>query len=226
MCSMVFEWMECVLMRVAIALFEGFTVLDAVGPYQVLSAVPGVEAVLVGERVGPVLDHVGSARMVAEAAFEEVERADVVVVPGGPGQVHHMDGGPVQEWVRAVDAGSTWTTSVCTGSLILAAAGLLRGRAATTHWLAVDQLDAWGATASPERVVFDGKYVSAAGVSAGIDMGLALAARLAGPMVAQTVQLGIEYDPRPPFDAGSPGSAPAEVVEFVRGNADMVLRPQ
>ncbi|KOX15800.1 DJ-1/PfpI family protein [Nocardiopsis sp. NRRL B-16309] len=211
-------------MRVAIALFEGFTVLDAVGPYQVFSGVPGVEVVLVGERVGPVLDHVGSARMVTEAAFAEVERAEVVVVPGGPGQVHHMDGGPVQEWVRAVDATSTWTASVCTGSLILAAAGLLRGRAATSHWLAVDQLGAWGASASPERVVFDGKYVSAAGVSAGIDMALELTARVWGPMVAQTVQLAIEYDPRPPFGAGSPTGAPAEVVELLRGHADAVLR--
>ncbi|MFE3461865.1 DJ-1/PfpI family protein [Nocardiopsis aegyptia] len=213
-------------MRVAIVLFEGFTVLDAVGPYQVFSGVPGVEVVLVGESVGPVVDHVGSARMVAEASFEQVGRADVVVVPGGPGQVHHMDGGPVQEWVRAVDATSTWTTSVCTGSLILAAAGLLRGRAATTHWLAVDQLGAWGVGVSPERVVFDGKYVSAAGVSAGIDMALALAGRLWGPAMAQTVQLAIEYDPRPPFGAGSPHSAPAEVVEFLRERSERVLRPQ
>ncbi|NYJ38079.1 DJ-1/PfpI family protein [Nocardiopsis aegyptia] len=213
-------------MRVAIVLFEGFTVLDAVGPYQVFSGVPGVEVVLVGASAGPVLDHVGSARMVAEASFEQVGRADVVVVPGGPGQVHHMDGGPVREWVRAVDATSTWTTSVCTGSLILAAAGLLRGRAATTHWLAVDQLGAWGASVSPERVVFDGKYVSAAGVSAGIDMALALAGRLWGPVMAQTVQLAIEYDPRPPFGAGSPHSAPAEVVEFLRERSDRVLRPR
>ncbi|RKS08659.1 DJ-1/PfpI family protein [Nocardiopsis sp. Huas11] len=212
-------------MRVAIVLFEGFTVLDAVGPYQVFSAVPGVEVVLVGERRGPVLDHVGSARMVAEAALAEVDRAEVVVVPGGPGQVHHMAGGPVQEWVRAVDETSTWTTSVCTGSLILAAAGLLRGRAATTHWLAVDQLGEWGARAEPRRVVFDGKYVSAAGVSAGIDMALELTGRLAGRMVAETVQLGIEYDPQPPFGAGSPAGAPAEVVDFLRGQADAVLRP-
>jgi transcriptional regulator GlxA family with amidase domain len=115
---------------------------------------------------------------------------------------------------------------VRTGSLIPAAAGLLRGRAAATHWLAADQLADWGASASGRRAVFDGGYVTAAGVSAGIDMALEPTGRLWGDLVAQAVQPAIEYDSRPPFGAGSPERAPAEVVEFLRGNADMVLRPR
>jgi transcriptional regulator GlxA family with amidase domain len=128
-------------------------------------------------------------------------------------------GEPVLEWLRKVDQTSTWTTSVCTGSLILAAAGLLAGKRATSHWLALDQLGRLGARAVSERVVFDGKIVTAAGVSAGIDMALALAARVAGDAVAQAIQLGIEYDPQPPFDAGSPEKAPPEVVELLRGGS-------
>ena len=123
------------------------------------------------------------------------------------------------EWLRAVHETSTWTTSVCTGSLILAAAGLLEGRRATSHWLALEKLRELGAEPVSERVVFDGKIVTAAGVSAGIDMALALAARVAGEQVAQAIQLGIEYDPQPPFDAGSPQKAPAEIVELLRGNS-------
>jgi len=140
-------------------------------------------------------------------------------VPGGPGEVAARAGGPVLEWLTEVDRTSTWTTSVCTGSLILAAAGLLDGKRATSHWLALEQLGRLGAEPVAERVVFDGKYVTAAGVSAGIDMALALAARVAGDTVAQAIQLGIEYDPQPPFDAGSPHKAPAEVVELLRARS-------
>ena len=134
-----------------------------------------------------------------------------------------MRGGPLVEWVRAVDATSRWTTSVCTGSLILAAAGLLRGRRATSHWLALEQLERWGAVATQERVVVDGRYVTAAGVSAGIDMGLMLAERMVGREVAQMVQLATEYDPRPPFDAGSPQTAPAELVARARARSRFLL---
>ena len=123
------------------------------------------------------------------------------------------------DWVRAADETSTWTTSVCTGSLILAAAGLLQGRRATSHWLAMDALAELGATPVSERVVIDGKFVTAAGVSAGIDMALTFAAEIAGESIAQAIQLGIEYDPQPPFGAGSPARAPAEVVELVRAGS-------
>ncbi|MDT7620713.1 MAG: hypothetical protein QOF99_1614 [Pseudonocardiales bacterium] len=210
-------------MRIAILLFDRFTALDAVGPYEVLSRLPGAETVFVAERTGPVTNDVGSLSIVATATLAQTPRPDVVVVPGGPGQAELMTDGPVHEWLRAADATSTWTTSVCTGSLILAAAGLLAGRRATTHWLAVEQLPALGATPADERVVIDGKYVTAAGVSAGIDMGLTLAGRIAGDEVAQLIQLGIEYDPEPPYRAGGPKSAPPELVELMRGNVGAIM---
>lgn len=209
-------------MRLAILLYDRFTALDAVGPYEVLSRLPGTEAVFVAEREGPVVNDTGSLTMTA-VPMAEVPGPEVVLVPGGPGQAALMSDGPVHEWLRAADARSAWTTSVCTGSLVLAAAGLLRGRRATSHWLALDQLEPLGAAPVSERVVVDGKYVTAAGVSAGIDMALTLAGRIAGDSVAQAIQLGTEYDPRPPYDAGSPGSAPAEVTAFLRQHSRFVL---
>ncbi|HUN37719.1 MAG TPA: DJ-1/PfpI family protein [Trebonia sp.] len=203
-------------MQVVIAVFDRLTILDAIGPYQVLTRIPGAEIVLAGQRRGPVTDNVGAAQLSAGASFDEVPRPDLIVVPGGPGQADHMTGGPLREWLIAADATSTWTTSVCTGALILAGAGLLAGRAATTHWLAKDELARLGAKPSDERYVFDGKYVTAAGVSAGIDMALALVARIAGDEAAQDAQLSIEYDPHPPFNAGSPATAPADLVAAQR----------
>ncbi|MCF3144826.1 DJ-1/PfpI family protein [Streptomyces platensis] len=213
-------------MQLAILLYDRFTTLDAVGPYETLSRLPGAEAVFVGERTGPYRNDLGSLGLTADATLDEVSAPDILVVPGGPGQLAHMTDGPLHEWIRAVDAHTTWTTSVCTGSLILAAAGLLTGRRATSHWLALDQLPALGAEPTGERVVIDGKYVTAAGVSSGIDMGLTLAGRIAGDTVAQTIQLGIEYDPQPPYDAGSPEKAPAEVTAALRGQSRSVLTGQ
>jgi putative intracellular protease/amidase len=210
-------------MQIAILLYDRFTVLDAIGPYQVLSGIPGAEVIFVAERPGPVSDQVGSLVLAAAAGLADVPRPDIVVVPGGPGQGDQMQDGPVHEWLRAADQASTWTTSVCTGSLILAAAGLLAGRRATSHWLALDELAALGATPVRDRVVFDGKYVTAAGVSAGIDMGLTLAGRVAGDETAQAIQLMIEYDPQPPYDAGSPDRAPAEVVRRLRARSRFLL---
>jgi len=203
-------------MDIAIVIFDRLTALDAVGPYEVLSRLPGAKVTFVGEQAGPKRTDTGRLALIADATLAEVAHPDVVVVPGGRGQDDLMDDGPVHEWLRAAHETSTWTTSVCTGSLILAAAGLLDGRRATTHWLAMDELARLGAEPVRERVVFDGKIVTAAGVSAGIDMALALAARIAGEPVAQAIQLSIEYDPQPPFDAGSPEKAPAEIVEVVR----------
>ncbi|MEJ8651424.1 DJ-1/PfpI family protein [Streptomyces sp. MS1.AVA.3] len=210
-------------MQLAILLYDRFTTLDAVGPYDTLSRLPGAETVFVGERTGPYRNDLGSLALVADATLDEVTAPDILVVPGGPGQTAHMTDGPVHEWIRAVDAATTWTTSVCTGSLILGAAGLLKGRRATSHWLALDQLPALGAEPTGERVVVDGKYVTAAGVSSGIDMGLTLAGRIAGDTVAQAIQLGIEYDPQPPYDAGSPEKAPAEVTALLRERGRFVL---
>ncbi|MCB5906047.1 DJ-1/PfpI family protein [Streptomyces pinistramenti] len=211
-------------MQIAILLFDRFTALDAVGPYETLSKMPGAELVFTGERTGPYRNDSGALGLVADATLSEVTAPDILVVPGGPGQSGQMADGPVHEWIRAVDAGTTWTTSVCTGSLILAAAGLLKGRRATSHWLALDQLPAYGAEPTGERVVFDGKYVTAAGVSSGIDMGLSLVGRIAGDTVAQTVQLVIEYDPQPPYDAGAPQKAPAEVTAQLRERSRFLLR--
>lgn len=203
-------------MQIAILLYDRFTALDAVGPYEILSRLPDTEIRFVAQRPGPVANDTGSLRLVAETALTELSRPEIVLVPGGPGQNAQMNDGPVHEWLRAADEHSTWTTSVCTGSLVLAAAGLLRGRRATSHWLALDILTGFDAIATGERVVFDGKYVTAAGVSAGIDMGLSLAGRIAGEEFAQTLQLMTEYDPQPPFDAGSPEKAPAAIVHRMR----------
>jgi putative intracellular protease/amidase len=206
-------------MQIAILLYDRFTVLDAIGPYQVLSGMPDAEVVFVAERPGPIRDEVGSLVLSAPAGLADVPRPDIVVVPGGPGQNDQMQDGPVHEWLRAADQTSTWTTSVCTGSLILAAAGLLAGRRATSHWTALDELGSLGVRPVSERVVFDGKYVTAAGVSAGIDMGLTLAGRVAGDETAQAIQLMIEYDPQPPYDAGSPDRAPAEVLRRLQAGS-------
>jgi transcriptional regulator GlxA family with amidase domain len=208
--------------EIAIVLYEGFTALDAIGPYEVLSRMPGAHVTFIAAKPGPLRTDNGMLELVAERSLEQLGQPDIILVPGGPGDVVARAGEPVLEWLRQADRTSTWTTSVCTGSLILAAAGLLDGRRATSHWLAMDELRQLGAETVSERVVFDGKLVTAAGVSAGIDMALTFVARLAGDMVAQAIQLGIEYDPQPPFDAGSPLTAPAQVVELVRAASPRV----
>ena len=210
-------------MQIVIVLYDRFTALDAVGPYQVFSSLPGAQVVFAAEQAGRVSDDERSLHLSAEAALADVPSPDVLVVPGGPGQHDQMDDGPLHDWLRAADQGTTWTTSVCTGSLILAGAGLLTGRRATSHWLALGELGQYGAVPVSERVVFDGKYVTAAGVSAGIDMGLALAGQVAGDEAAQAIQLGIEYDPQPPYDAGSPDRAPAGIVATMRARSRFIL---
>lgn len=205
-------------MQIAIFVYDHMTALDAVGPYEVLSRLPGAETVLVAEQRGPVRCDTRRLALVADADLGEVTEPDILVVPGWSGsrQTTLLRSGPVQDWFRAVDRHTTWTTSACTGSILLAAAGLLTGRRATTHWLAVDVLAELGAIPRDERVVSDGKYVTAAGVSAGIDMALTLAASVGGDQTAQAIQLGIEYDPHPPFDAGSAATAPPEIVAAMR----------
>ena len=207
-------------MLIAIPLFDRFAALDAVGPFQVLVRLPDARTIFVAERPRDVTDESGALTLRAEAAFADVPRPDIIVVPGGPGQAAHMGvDSPLREWLIAADQTSTWTTSVCTGSLILAGAGLLDGRQATTNWLAMDELARLGAKPRRERYVFDGKYATAAGVSAGIDMALALADRIGGADMAQRFQLGIEYDPQPPYHAGSPATAPAEIVADLRARS-------
>ena len=206
-------------MKIAIVLYDRLTALDAIGPYEVLSRLPGASLSFVAAEAGSVRTDNGMLTLVAEHSLAEVPDPDILLVPGGPGEVAERAGGAVIQWLRAADQTSTWTTSVCTGSLILAAAGLLDGRTATSHWLAMHELGRLGALPTGERVVFDGKYVTGAGVSAGIDMALRLVERIAGPELAQAIQLGIEYDPQPPFDAGSPAKAPAEIVALLEGSS-------
>ena len=203
-------------MQVAIVVYPGFTALDVMGPHEVLGRLPGTEVVFVAERPGLVRNDLGSLSIDVTAALADVPRPDVVLVGGGPGQRDQMSDGPLHQWLRAVDRTSAWTTSVCTGTLVLAATGLLRGRRAVTHWAALGRLAEWGVTPTEERVVVDGRYMSAAGVSAGIDMALTLAGSMAGDEAAQTAQLIVEYAPEPPYDAGSLRTAPAAVVERAR----------
>ncbi|MGW4052298.1 DJ-1/PfpI family protein [Streptomyces sp. NPDC004779] len=206
-------------MQIAVLLFEGFTSLDAVGPYEILARLPGAETVFVAKETGPVRNDQGSLALSADKTLADVPHPDIVLVPGGPETRQAAHDPEIQRWLRTADATSTWTTSVCTGSLLLAAAGLLDGRRATTHWLAYEELRALGVEPTGERVVLDGKYVTAAGVSSGIDMALHLFGRIAGDEAAMTVQLLTEYDPQPPYDAGSPLKAPAELVARWRGVA-------
>lgn len=201
-------------MQIAFALYPGFTALDLVGPFQVLADLPGHEVVFAAERPGPVVDHTGRCPLVATHAFDDVLAPDVVVVGGA--LVDHEPHGATVRWLSAVHPSTTWTTSVCTGSTYLAAAGLLDGIDATGHWARVERLEQLGAVYTEQRVVERGKILTAAGVSAGIDMALVLLARLHGEDVARSVQLAIEYDPDPPFNAGSPTKAGPGTVEFVR----------
>jgi transcriptional regulator GlxA family with amidase domain len=202
-------------MQVAYLLYDRFTALDITGPYEVLSSVPGTESVFVAERAGPVRNENGTLALVADRSLEEMPSPDVIVVPGGFGTRPLLGHEPLLAWLRRAHESSAWTTSVCTGSLLLAAAGLLDGLPASTHWLAREKLASLGAVPVSDRVVRQGKIMTAAGVSAGIDMALQLVQLMAGDEVAQAVQLGMEYDPEPPFDAGSPERAPAPIVDLV-----------
>ena len=199
-------------MQIALVLYPKFTALDIIGPFQVLVDVPGHDTVFVAAEAGPVIDHTGRCPLVASAAFREVTSPDIVVVPGGNNDDYD---GPVTRWIREVHPGTIWTTSVCTGSIFLAAAGLLDGTEATTHWAWAGQLAKFGAKYTEERVVERGKIITSAGISSGIDMALTMLDRLHGSELAQAVQLAIEYDPQPPHDTGSPSKAPAEIKELV-----------
>ncbi len=203
-------------MEIAILVFDGITALDAVGPYEVLSRVPGATTRLAAREPGPKRTHEGGLALVADCALSELPRPEIVLIPGGFGVDAVMEEPEVLDWLRAAHASSRWTTSVCTGSLILGAAGLLRDLKATTHWLSLERLRDFGAEPTTQRVVREGKIITAAGVSAGIDMALELARAVAGDDVAQAIQLSIEYDPQPPFDSGSPAKAPPHVAELAR----------
>ena len=207
-------------MQIAIGLYDGFTALDAIGPYQVFTQVPDLEVVVCADHTGRVSDDNGLLHLDVEHTFDDVPSPDVLLVPGAfVTRRLARDGVPIVEWIRSAHPTTTYTTSVCTGALLLGAAGVLEGLDATTHWFAYDHLARFGATPTEQRVVTRGKVVTGAGVSAGIDLALTLVGQLFGPEMAQAVQLGIEYDPQPPYDAGAPSKAPAEILELVRAVA-------
>lgn len=200
-------------MRVAIPLYDGFTALDAVGPYTTLAYAPGVKVTFVAAERRSVDDDRGTLTITTTATYAELPDPDVVLVPGGFGTFAALSDQALVGWIAAAGRQARWTTSVCSGSLLLGAAGLLEGRKATSHWAVLDLLAEYGAEAVSERVVVDGTVVTAAGVSAGIDMGLTLLAQASDVETAEAVQLLMEYDPEPPFNAGSLKTAPEGTLE-------------
>jgi transcriptional regulator GlxA family with amidase domain len=212
-------------MQIAMLLFPGFTALDAFGPYHALAHIPGYDFAFVAEHHGLVTDG-GKISMEVQRSIDDIGQVDLLVVPGGiPAITMARTGHVLVDWIRAIHPTTQWTTSVCTGALMLGAAGVLEGLPATTHWYSHDEVARYGAIPTDARVVEAGKVITAAGVSAGIDMALALTAKLAGLDYAQATQLDMEYDPRPPFDAGHPRSAPEPVTTWLRGMYDSMVEP-
>jgi putative intracellular protease/amidase len=206
--------------QIAILIFDGLTALDAVGPYEVLSRLPEAEVSFVASEPGPKRTDTGSLALTADHPLSAMTAPEILLVPGGAGTRALLSDEAVLAWVREAHAQTRWTTSVCTGSLILGAAGVLEGVRATSHWIWRDYPRALGAEPVSDRVVEDGKVITAAGVSSGIDMALRLAALEAGDEVAKAIQLSIEYDPEPPFDAGSPEKAPPGLADRLRKRAE------
>ena len=203
-------------MDIVILLFDRFEPLDAIGPYEILAHVPGAKVRFVAPEPGRVTDALGSLPVDVPTRYSDVEACDVLLVPGGGGVRMLLGDQDFLGWLRRVHATTRFTTSVCTGSMLLAAAGLLDGRTTATHWGAAGEIERYGATYTPERVVRHGRIITSAGVSSGIDMALHLAALLADEITAQAIQLYTEYDPHPPFDSGSIAKASPEVQERAR----------
>lgn len=202
--------------RIAVLLFDGITALDAIGPYEVLSRLPRATVQFVAPRPGSYRTDTGFLTLHAPYALADVASPDIVVVPGGPGTRVVGDDAQTLEWIRSVHSTSTWTTSVCTGALVLGAAGVLNGLQATTHWASRDRLASYGATVSQRRVVQEGKVITAAGVSAGIDMALRLAQLTAGARIARAIRLIIEYDPQGSLDLDGPLDRNDDVAELAK----------
>jgi transcriptional regulator GlxA family with amidase domain len=202
-------------MQIAYLLYPRFTALDIVGPHDVLDNIPGTESIFVAEEAGPLRNDSDTLSLVADRSIDEVGSPDILVIPGGFGTRALLDHQPLLSWIREVNETSTWTTSVCTGSLLLAAAGLLDGAPATTHWLSRELLGSLGADVSADRIVQHGKILTAAGVSSGIDMALRLAQLMYGDEMSAAIQLAIEYDPEPPLDSGSPEKASQSTIDLV-----------
>lgn len=212
------------LLRIGMLVFPNMTSLDILGPFEVLARAPDCKAELVWKTVAPVRGDTGLV-VTPDRAFADAPQYDVIVVPGGPGQTPLMEDAEVLQFLRRQAEGASWVTSVCTGSLLLAAAGLLQGYQATCHWLSMDQLALFGVQAKPERVVVDGNRITGAGVTSGLDFAFTVLATLRGEDAAKSLQLLLEYDPAPPFASGHPRAASADLVEKVRTlAADMLSK--
>ncbi|CAJ1493179.1 DJ-1/PfpI family protein [[Mycobacterium] kokjensenii] len=198
-------------MQIAIVLYPGYTALDFIGPYEVLRRLPAAQVRFLWHQPGPVADDSGALVVGATHSFAETPAPELILVPGGVTTLEHTRDRELLDWLRRAHRGATWTTSVCSGSALLGAAGLLDGKRATSHWMALPALRTFGATpVDDERIVHDGDVVTCAGVSAGIDLGLWLAGRIGGEDRAKAIQLSIEYDPQPPFDSGHMSKASAK----------------
>lgn len=195
-------------MQIAVVLYPGFTALDFIGPYEVLRWLPDAQVRFVWHEPGPITADSGVLVVGATHSFDETPSPDVILIPGGMTTMEHARDDKLLDWVRAAHRTATWTASVCSGSVVLGAAGLLTGKRATSHWMALPALKTFGATAvGDERIVHEGDIVTCAGVSAGIDLGLWLAGQIGGEGRAKAIQLSMEYDPQPPFDSGHTSKA-------------------
>ncbi len=202
-------------MEISVVLYDRFTALDCMGPYEILSRIPGARLRFLAKKAGPVTTDTGMLTVVAEAALKDVSKPDIVLVPGGPGDEAALADAEITDWISKAHETTKWTTSVCTGALILGQCGILKGLDATTHWASAARLESFGARYTEKRVVRQGKIVTGAGVSAGIDMALTLASLEVNDDFAKAIQLGIEYDPHPPFDSGAPSKASPEIVQML-----------
>jgi transcriptional regulator GlxA family with amidase domain len=215
--------------QIAIVVYPGFTALDFIGPYEVLHRLPDAEVRFVWHEPGPITADSGVLIIGATHSFAETPTPDVILVPGGMTTIEHARDEALLDWVRLTHRSATWTTSVCSGSVILAAAGLLDGKRAASHWAALTMLKALGAKpVGDERVVHEGQIVTSAGVSAGIDLALWLAGQIGGEDRAKVIQLSIEYDPQPPFDSGhmSKASAKTKASAIALGARDIAKPAQ
>lgn len=201
--------------RIAILLFDNFTALDVIGPYEVLSKIPNTKVYFTGKEKKEYKDQHGLT-LNAEYLIDEMQEADVLLIPGGFGIDALLQDKIIIDWIYQIDKTTKWTTAVCSGSILLAESGLLNGKNCTTHWRRKDQLKKYSVVVKNERYVHDGKYITSAGVSAGIDMALYLVSKIGNDNIAKMIQLAIEYDPMPPFDCGSPNKAPKEFLEKMK----------
>jgi len=212
--TILFSEFISIFMEIAVLIFDNVNALDVVGPCEVLSKIPGTFIKYVAKESGP-KNTDAQLKLIADYALTDITKADILLIPGGQGLKSIIDDDDIIDWITNCNKTTKWTVSVCTGALLLGVAGILKGLKATTHWSRLPCLEDFGAKLQRKRVVIDGKVITCAGVSAGIDMALTLTSLIAGQTTAKAIQLALEYDPAPPFDAGSPDKVPEEIFEMV-----------